>query len=89
MDDDEIRILVKRLSRVGRDGGATIERAAIVAEGSDLTAVVAWILSHGGQPEAAVAAVAPKGLHGSRLGGGDRSQARAALRYVLPSHALN
>lgn len=89
MDDDAIRALVIRLSRADASGGDTIERAAILAEGSDLAPVVAWILARGGKPEAAVAAVSTRGLHSSRLSGSDRTQTSAPLRYVLPAGSLD
>ena len=79
---------MKRLARADVSGSATIERAAILAEGSDFAAVVAWILAHGGQPEATVAAVSARGLHTSRLGGSDGAQTPAPLRYVLPRGSL-
>jgi hypothetical protein len=79
---------VNRLSRASVAGGATIERAAILAEGSDSAAVVAWILAHGGQPEASVGAGSARGLHSSRLSGSDETRASAPVRYVLPSGSL-
>ncbi|MGI8920622.1 MAG: hypothetical protein ACR2HD_02945 [Solirubrobacteraceae bacterium] len=88
MDDNAIRALVIRLSRADVSGGDTIERAAILAEGSDLTAVVAWILARGGKPEASVAAVSARGLHSSRLSVSDGTQTSAPLRYVLPPGSL-
>ncbi len=88
VDDDAIRALVIRLSRPDVSGGDTIERAAILAEGSDLAAVVAWILARGGKPEAAVAVVSARGLHSSRLSGSDGTQTSAPLRYVLPAGSL-
>jgi hypothetical protein len=88
VDDDAIRALVIRLSRANASGGDTIERAAILAEGSDLAPVVAWILARGGKPEAAVAAVSGRGLHSSRLGGSDVAHPPAPLRYVLPAGSL-
>jgi hypothetical protein len=88
VDDDGIRALVTRLSRDGVAGGVTIERAAILAEGSDSAAVVAWILALGGQPEAPAAAASARGLHSSRLSGGDETRTSAPLRYVLPSGSL-
>jgi hypothetical protein len=84
MDDDAIRTLVTRLSRADSSGGGTIERAAILAEGSDLGAVVAWITAHGGEPEAAVSAVSGRGLHSS-LSNSERRPESAPLRYVLPA----
>jgi hypothetical protein len=88
MDDDAIRDLVIRLSRADVSGGNTIERAAILAEGSDLAAVEAWILARGGKPEAAVHAPAARGLHSSRLSGGDRTQTSPPARYLLPAGSL-
>ena len=88
MDEDEIRALVTRLSRKNSSGGGTIERAAILAEGSDLDAVVAWILARGGKPEATVAATAPRGLH-HQLSSGERTAASTPLRYVLPAGSLS
>ena len=69
MDDDVILALVKRLARPHPSGGAVIERATIFAEGVDFASVIAWIADHDGQPEANVAAVSRRGLHGSRLNG--------------------
>jgi hypothetical protein len=89
MEDDAIRSLVIRLSRSDASGGDTIERAAILAEGSDLAAVVKWILARGGQPEAAVAAVSARGLHSSRLTGSDGPQISPPLRYKLPAGSLH
>lgn len=88
VDDDGIRAVVKRLSRADVYGGGTIERAAILADGSDLAAVVAWILAHGGQPEATVVKAAARGLHSSRLSGSAGTQTSAPLRYILPSGSL-
>ena len=66
MDEDAIRTLVGRLSRAHSSGGKVIERAAILAEGTDVGAVVDWILAHDGRPEAKAAATAGHGLHGAR-----------------------
>ena len=46
--DEAIRAIVTRLSRPHASGGDVIERAAIVAEGADATAIVQWILAHAG-----------------------------------------
>ncbi|HWD64570.1 MAG TPA: hypothetical protein VG405_05310 [Solirubrobacteraceae bacterium] len=84
MDDGAIVALVTRLARPHSSGGKVIERAAIMAEGSDSPAVIAWILSHAGVPESATPATATQdGLHGSRLAGPDEDS-RVPLRYVLP-----
>jgi hypothetical protein len=88
MEEDDIRTLVTRLSRANSSGGGTIERAAILAEGSDLDAVVAWILARGGKPEATVAASAPRGLH-HQLSSGERTHTSTPLRYVLPAGSLS
>jgi hypothetical protein len=86
MDDDGIRVLVKRLSRPHPSGGDVVERAAILAEGDDFPSIMHWIDDHAGVPEAAKAS-APKGLHGARLDGAG-APPRAPLRYVLPAGAL-
>jgi hypothetical protein len=87
VDDDAIRALVTSLSRPHRSGGDVVERAAILAAGSDSSAVVAWIVAHDGAPEVA-AEPASAGLYGSRLGDGARSGPRQPLRYVLPPGTL-
>lgn len=84
MDDDTIRTLVTRLCRSHPSGGEVIERAAILAEGADCDAVVAWITAHAGRPEASVSASAGRGLHAPRLEAG-----RTPVRYVLPADALS
>ena len=85
--DDPIRAVVERLARGHRSGGVVIERAAILAEGADCAAVVAWITAHDGQPEAPAPAPAKGGLHGARLS--DPAAAhRVPARYVLPATAL-
>jgi hypothetical protein len=89
MDDDTIRALVTRLARPHSSGGEVIERAAILAEGADFAAVMAWITAHDGIPEAQVAKAHSHGLHGSRLsyrGGAEEPQ--TPHRFVLPAGAL-
>jgi hypothetical protein len=87
--DDDIRALLSRLSRSHPSGGTVIERAAIVADGADSAAVVAWILDHAGEPEAVADKSSKGGLHGSRLSDPIGSEPRAPARYVLPAGALN
>jgi hypothetical protein len=87
MDDDAILALVTRLARPHPSGGEVIERAAILAEGADFPAVMAWITAHDGQPEATVLAV-PRGLHGSRHNSPGTEHARPPHRFVLPAGAL-
>jgi hypothetical protein len=86
--DDAIRAAVMRLCRPDGYGGAVIERAAIVAEGTPAGAIEDWILSHGGEPEAPVIAVR-SALHGLWPDRSPLTQARAPRRYVLPGEALS
>jgi hypothetical protein len=85
-NDDATRAVVTRLSRRHSSGGTVIERAAILAEGTDSTRLVAWVVAHGGQPEAAVVSV-KRGLHSPRLED-PAGAVRPPLRYVLPAGAL-
>ena len=89
MDEDDIRALVKRLSRPHPSGGAVVERAAILAEGDGFAEVMKWIETQGGTPEAMPerTAGARHGLHGARLS--DTSTANEKpRRFVLPPGAL-
>jgi hypothetical protein len=81
-DEDELRLVVERLSRSDRAGGRVIERAALMAEGPRSAALIAWLGDHGWEPEAPAAA-APRGggLHGQREHRSASSGAPA--RYVL------
>ena len=88
MEDDAIRSLVVRLSRVHASGGTVIERAAVLAEGGDFESVMAWIVAHGGQPEADVAKASRSGLYGSREHHGRAASPRTPSRFVLPPGAL-
>jgi len=89
-DEDPIRTLVTRLARRHSSGGDVIERAAILAEGADCTAVVAWIMAHAGQPEhAAAPSSSGGGLHGGRLSHSASAEGRPPARYVLPPGALS
>ena len=88
VDDDAILALVTRLARPHASGGDVIERAAILAEGGDSPAVIAWIINHAGEPESAVASASRRGLHGSRLSGGQQAPGGPPLRFVLPAGAL-
>jgi hypothetical protein len=86
--DDEIRVLLSRLARRHPSGGTVIERAAILAEGADSAAVVAWILDHAGRPEEASDTSSKRGLHSPRVSGSIGAAPRAPARYVLPAEAL-
>ena len=82
--DDAIRAIVTRLARRDPSGGRVIERAAILAEGADCAAVVAWIIAHRGEPEAALPAT-QRGLHGARLDTSLAAKPGAPVRYTLPA----
>ena len=85
----DVRALLARLGRPHVSGGTVVERAALLAEGADFDVTMAWIVAHGGEPEAAVVAAAPTGgLHGSRRDSLARPGQRAPQRYVLPPGAL-
>jgi len=88
MDDDEIRLLVKRIARRSAKGGATVERATLLAEGSDVGEIEAWILRAGGTPET-VAPVKGAGLYADRVTEREASRTPAPLRYLLPPGALD
>ncbi|CAA9505314.1 MAG: hypothetical protein AVDCRST_MAG67-2374 [uncultured Solirubrobacteraceae bacterium] len=85
MEEDEIRVLVKRLARPHPSGGTVIERAAIMAEGTGSTEVLSWILARGAVPEAAVERESTRqGLHGV-----SDTAVRTTSRFVLPAGALD
>jgi hypothetical protein len=86
--DAEIQALVKRLARPHSSGGAVVERAALLASGSNFTAAMAWIADHGGVAEAPVPEAPRRGLHGPRLGLSGGAEPRTPLRFVLPAGAL-
>ena len=88
MDDAEISALVTRLARPHASGGAVIERAAILAEGGDFSAVMEWIIAHGGKPETTLSAAPRRGLHGSRPNASGGTESRTPLRFVLPAGPL-
>src|SRR3954469_12735602 len=78
--DDAIRALVIRLARSHPSGGKVIERAALLASGADLQAVMSWVAEHGGQPETTPSAGSQRGLYGSRV-----EAVHQPRRYVLPA----
>jgi hypothetical protein len=86
--EEAIRAAVRRLSRPDGQGGAVIERAAIVAEGTPSAAIEAWVIDNGGQPVALKLARPPAGLH-SLVRGAPASGVQAPRRYVLPAAALD
>src|SRR5690349_1169499 len=86
--DAEVRAAVIRLSRPDGDGGAVIERAAILAEGTPAAAIEAWIVGHGGEPEVPTKGTPAPGLYGLRPDQPTFGDRRAPRRYVLPATAL-
>jgi hypothetical protein len=88
VDDDAIRILVKRLARPHASGGDVIERSVILAEGSDFAEVLAWIAAHDGAPDATPASRRRRGLHGAQVSEVRVAASAPPLRYVLPAGAL-
>jgi hypothetical protein len=87
--EPEIRALLARLGRPHASGGTVIERAALMAEGADFDATIAWILAHGGVPEAVAAAAPSGGLYGSRTDDARRAGGSSRpRRFVLPAGAL-
>lgn len=89
MDELEISALLRRLSRPHPSGGVVVERAAILAAGADFGAVMDWITTHAGTADTALPAPRSRGIHGSRIGGGENATAsRAPARFVLPAGAL-
>ena len=88
IDEAAIRAIVLRLARPMASGAHTIERAAILAEGSDCAEIEAWIVREGGEPH--VEAVAPRGygLHADRLNVRSSSAGGVPSRYVLPASLL-
>lgn len=87
IDDVRIRALVTRLARRCTDGGHVIERAAILAAGSDCAAIETWILDHAGRPERGASRTAV-GLHAHRPESASASN-RSPRRFVLPPGALD
>jgi len=86
--EHKMRALVARLGRPHASGGTVIERAAILAEGADFDVAMAWILDHGGEPEARATTAPARGLHGARSDGGEARGSRTPRRFVLPPGAL-
>lgn len=82
-----IRAAVRRLSRPDGHGGAVIERAAIVAEGTPSAAIEAWVIENGGRPDTVEVVRPAAGLHrfarDTSSGG-----AQPPRRYVLPAAVL-
>jgi hypothetical protein len=86
--DEAICTLVTRLARPHASGGEVVERAAILAEGGDFSAVMAWIAARGGEPEPVASSGPGRGLHGSLIHDSRTAEPRSPLRFVLPAGAL-
>jgi hypothetical protein len=80
--------LLTRLGRAHPSGGTVIERAAILAEGADFEAVMAWIVAHGGEPDGTLPTASRSGFHGSRVHDSRGNAPRTPSRLVLPAGAL-
>ena len=89
MDDVALRSVITRLARPHVSGGKVIQRAAVLAEGAQSGALLAWIADHDGQPEALAPVAESNGLHSARLAGGRVADTSAPRRYVLPPGALS
>ncbi len=88
VEADDIRELVRRLSRPHPSGGDVVERAALLASGADFHAAIDWITDHEGVPETLLAGNAAGGLHGARVDRSGAAEARVPLRFVLPAGAF-
>jgi hypothetical protein len=86
--DADIHAVVKRLARPHSSGGDVVERAALLASGSDFAALLAWISEHHGVAEAMVSEPPRRGLHGPLVGISSETDTRTPLRFVLPAGAL-
>jgi hypothetical protein len=87
MIDHEIRAIVVRLAHPSTSGAHTIERAAILAEGSECAEIEAWIVRQGGEPVDA-AASRGHGLHAERENARSSFAGAGPLRYTLPASLL-
>jgi hypothetical protein len=87
--DEDISTLVARLSRRHRSGGRVIERAAIMAEGGNSAAILAWLADNDWKPEADAPVSSDRdglGLHGMRREAErGRAQQQAPRRYISPA----
>lgn len=86
--DDAIRAVVSRLARPHASGGTVVERAALLAEGADFAAVMAWVSAHGGEPEATPSAAPSPGLHAARTTASAEPGGGRARRFLFPPGAL-
>jgi hypothetical protein len=87
VEDEEIRALVTRLARPHGSGGAVVDRAALLANGGDFGAVMAWITARGGIAEEVVS-TARGGLHDQHFDARPGAEAQTPRRFLLPPGAL-
>ncbi len=89
IDDSAILEIVARLARPTASGGHAIERAAILAEGSDCADIEAWIVRNGGEPQVS-GDTARRGtsLHADRMHARSSPAGAAPTSYLLPAESL-
>ena len=78
-------MVVTRLARPHESGGNVIERAAIIAEGADSPAILAWVVARSAPGEAAASPRGSGGLHGLRMADAGGGEPRHPMRFVLPA----
>ena len=88
MDDDAIREVLARMARPHATGGYVVERAAIMAEGADAAAILAWVEGCSAIPEAAATSGVRGGLYGSRFNDSATARSAKPARYILPAGSL-
>ncbi len=88
IEETTIRAIIVRLARPSGAGTHTVERAAILAEGSDCAEIEAWILREGGEPCSDAAVAQGRGLYAERANARSASVGSAPTRYRLPTSAL-
>ncbi len=89
IEEQAIRAIVVRLARPSGSGAHVVERAAILAEGSDCAEIEAWILREGGEPCSDAAMPQGRGPHAERANARSAPAGAAPARYVLPASALS
>jgi len=89
IEEKAIRAIVVRLARPSGSGTHTVERAAVLAEGSDCAEIEAWILRAGGEPCSDATVSQGRGLYAERANARSAPVGSAPARYVLPASALN
>lgn len=88
IEEATIRAIVGRLARPSSSGRHIVERAALLAEGSDCAEIEAWILREGGEPCSDATVSQGRGLYAERANARSAPASAAPSRYVLPAGAL-